>query len=200
MRACSTIAILLVFAQYAAARLGESPRECARRYGEPVGRVALADGSGYEYHYQRGNYEIAIRFVRTNKTIFQPIEAGYISYAKQDHSALDNKTVETLLDKNLPDQVLYTRMSRDMFWEEVDDIAQEDIEEEWVRRYRYHEFEDGRKVEKIGYAEARANLSEDHVLTITSSFPLPRGYKDHEEREEAEEERLGNSRTVEDFF
>lgn len=194
-------AIPILMVQTCFARLGESPAECARRYGNPVERIRLPNDAGYEYRYERGNYEIAIRFVRTSKTIFQRYSAGYISFAKKDHSAFDRKTVETILNKNLPDQILYSRMSRDMFWEEVEDIEQENIDKEWVRRYRYSEFKEGKQVEETGYAEARANLSDDNVLVITSHFPLPRGYKTWEKRQEAlEEMEQSADATRDDFF
>jgi hypothetical protein len=183
----------------AQARLGEPPAQCARRYGEPLETRKLPNG-GYEYCYERGEYEIVVRFVRSNKTAFQPIEAGYISYARKDGSSFDSKTIETLLENNLPDQILYTRMSRDMFWEEVKRPKQDHIDREWVRLYRDHEFESGRRVEKTEYAEARANLSDDNVLTISSHFPLPNGYKTRAERKEAEEERQSDTGNAEKFF
>lgn len=196
---CLTL-LLLLLASHAGARLGETPSQCARRYGDPLKKLRLSGRSGYEYQYERGNYQVAIRFVRSNKTAFHGYEAGYISYNKKDHSAFDRKTVETILKKNLADQVLYSRLSRDMFWEEVEDVEQEDIDKEWVRVYRDNVFEDGKRIEKTEYADARANLSDDHVLVISSRFPLPRGYSDWEERQEALAEQEQSSKSAPDFF
>jgi len=200
MKKVILLLLATMFLQSAVARLGETPDECARRYGAPKERVSLPGKAGYEYRYERGNYEISIRFVRSNKTAFKGYEAGYISYNKKDHSAFDRKTVETILKRNLSDQVLYSRMSRDMFWEEVEDVEQEDIDKEWVRVYRSKDFKDGKRVEKTEYANARANLSDDHVLVITSHFPLPRGYKDWEERQEALAEQDDSRKSRTDFF
>ena len=182
------------------ARLGEKTRQCAKRYGQPVSKKRLKDRPGYEYQYERGNFIINIRFTRSNRTAFHAYEATYLSFRKKDHSELDEKTVEKILQKNCPDQILYSKMSRDMFWEEVEDVKQEGIDKEWRRVYKYDEFAKGKKEEKTGYAGARANLSEDHVLVLTSEFPLPRGYDSWEERMEEQSIRKKESKAVEDFF
>lgn len=194
------IFLWLVFALTVSARLGESPRECARRYGAPISRRSLKGRDGFECKYERGNFEITIRFVRSKKTVFNPYEAGYLCFQKTDHSEFDRKTVEKILKKNCSDQVLFAKLSRDMYWKEIEDVEQEDIDKEWMRVYRYNEFENGKKVEKEGYAKARANLSEDNVLVLTSHFPLPRGYDDWEERQEEESKQEDDKSTVQDFF
>lgn len=201
MKKLLTICIVsAIFTLSAVARLGETPRQCGKRYGNPVSTNPLKGRSGYEARYERGNFEIIVRFVRSKKTTFQLYEAGYIQFNKKDHTEFDSKTVEKLLQKNCPDQILFAKMSRDMYWEEVKDIEQEDIDKEWIRVYKHHEFKRGKKVEKIGYAKARANLSEDNVLVITSHFPLPRGYDDWEERQEKKAVRESESRAVENSF
>jgi len=182
------------------ARLGETPRECAKRYGDPVSVKRFAGRSGYEYQYERGNFKITIRFVRSNRTAFQAYEAAYLSFHKEDHSEFDKTTVEKILQKNCPDQILYSKMSRDMYWEEVDDIKQEGIDKEWKRVYNAEEFSKGKKIEKTAFAGARANLSEDHVLVLTAGLPLPRGYDSWEERQEEQATRKKESKAVEDYF
>lgn len=174
-----------LFASVSFARLGETPAQCAQRYGEPVGRRSIPGGEGEEYLYERGNYRIIIRYVRSTKTEFQTVEAGYISIATRDESEFDSEAVEMLLLRNLADQVRIVRMSRDIFWHEIDRPSDRNVRREWERRYRRYEIEGGRRVEREEYAGARANLSRDNVLTITSHFPLPPGYRDREERRAA---------------
>ena len=181
--------ILLIFAMLlthpSAARLGETPAQCAQRYGEPLAQRESPEGHGTEYLYERGNYRVIIRYVPSTKTEFQTVEAGYISFATKDESEFDDETVEKILQRNLADQVLYAQLSRDIFWDELRRPADRNVLREWERKYRRDEFERGRRVERVESAGARANLSRDNVLTITSHFPLPPGYRNREERRKA---------------
>ncbi len=182
-----SILILVSIALPVSARLGETQQECEKRYGKPIATRQLKRRDGYENLYKRGNYEVRVKFVRSTRTAFQRYEAGYLSFRKIDESEFDDKTIKKLLKKNCRDQVLYAKLSRNIYWEEVKKPGQKNIDREWRRVYKYYDHEFGKNEEKTGFAKARANLSDDNVLVITSHFPLPRGYKNREERAKNED-------------
>ncbi len=177
-----------LWALCAEARLGESPQQCDQRYGEVLAQRNLPNLRGFEKVYERGPYLIFVRFVHSLRTSYQGYEAGYLQFRRLDDKPISSEIAETLLEKNRQDPILRARLGPNIQWEEEKDLEDRNLSGQWKRVYFYDQRIGGRTEEQKADAGAVANLSRDGVLTLSSHFDLPPGYRTRAERREAEEE------------
>ena len=179
---------LSLWALCSTARLGETPLQCDQRYGEVLAQRDLQNRQGIEKVYERGPYLIFVRFVHSYRTSYQGHEAGYLQFRRLDDKPISDEIVETLLEKNRQDPILRARLGPNIQWEKEESPADPNLSGQWKRVYFYEQRTGGRTEEKKADAGAVANLSHDGVLTLSSHFDLPLGYRTRAERREAEKE------------
>jgi hypothetical protein len=187
MRSTGLVLACCFWALCSPARLGESPLQCDQRYGEVLGQRNLANQRGFEKVYERGPYLIFVRFVPTLRTSYQGYEAGYLQFRRLDDKPISDEIAEILLEKNRQDPILRARLGPNIQWEE-ESPADRNLSGQWKRVYFYDQRIGGRTEEQKADAGAVANLSRDGVLTLSSHFDLPEGYRNRADRREVEDE------------
>jgi len=117
MKRCSWLLVMLVFADPAWARLGESPKECAKRYGDPVESTSV---KGFEAReFMKSGIRVRVHFAMKKDTLFAYARAAGLAYsrpatASDGNRSLSPREIDTFLKANAQGEE----------WEETDPIRQ----------------------------------------------------------------------------
>ena len=182
MRTLIAVAVTVLCAESAFARLGETPQECAKRYGAPL--QEQAQGNVTIQFFKKSGIAVRVYFMLKKEKLFAFPRAAGIVYAKPAGSTGENQPLSktdlmTFLDAN----------SQGKEWNEIDLIRTAAEERSGPGQDRLirdaHEFRHWRT--EGGVQAHYIKKTHELVIRSTDEIPLP---KQEEKEEEKEPEHL----------